>query len=220
MKLYKFRPLRNELDLYRIKEILADHVFWHSKFWELNDPMEGVFTIENNEKRINEIFDSKSKYGICSFSGLKGFENPILGGYYANGFKGLAIEIEVDTSYVKHVKYPVSLNEINNSNPDSIEMVLRTKLKNWEHENEFRSLNKGIIGNIQVGKISGVYFGNPYGNVQNKYVIQKKFMKYIDFKNKVIETANKNNILCYNVKMIDGKVVKDPDVVQALTTAN
>jgi|GEM_PF-5983772 hypothetical protein len=43
MKLYKFRPLGSCLDLERAQEILAQGKFWCSPFWELNDPMEGVY---------------------------------------------------------------------------------------------------------------------------------------------------------------------------------
>lgn len=220
MKLYKFRPLRDELDFHRIKAILIDRVFWHSFFWELNDPMEGVFKIENNEKLINEIFDAKSKYRICSFSGEEGYSNPILWGYYANGFRGIAIEIEVEDFKVQPVEYPPSLPEINNSNVQNVEQILTTKLINWKHENEFRSLKKDGIRNLEVGKITGIHFGNPYGNVEKKY-IQKHLKTYLEYKNEIIKIVAKlEKIKLYNVKIIEGKVVGIPRVVHPLATHN
>ena len=47
MKVYKFRKLTNESDLDRLKGILETGNFWCSNFWDLNDPMEGVFSTYN-----------------------------------------------------------------------------------------------------------------------------------------------------------------------------
>lgn len=46
MKIYKFRPLTEELDYWRLKNILETKKFWCSNFWELNDPMEEIFSIK------------------------------------------------------------------------------------------------------------------------------------------------------------------------------
>ena len=95
MKLYKFRPLGNCHDLERIEQIIKEDKFWCSKLWDLNDPMEGVYRNKYFDKLDSDkTFNEKNKYRICSFSGKKGLKNPILWGYYAHGFRGVAIEIE------------------------------------------------------------------------------------------------------------------------------
>lgn len=44
--IYKFRLLKSCEDLYRIEDIIKAGKFWYSKFFELNDPMEGVYRAE------------------------------------------------------------------------------------------------------------------------------------------------------------------------------
>jgi len=113
LKLYKFRSLGTELDVCRLKSLIETGHFWCSKIWDLNDPMEGVYRNSNfNTEDIERIFSDKNNHLICSFSGEKGFKNPLLWGYYANGFKGAVIEIEVekDNDYIKRMDYSVSPN--------------------------------------------------------------------------------------------------------------
>ena len=43
VKLYKFRPLADDRDFERLKEILKTGKFYCPKFPDLNDPMEGVY---------------------------------------------------------------------------------------------------------------------------------------------------------------------------------
>lgn len=102
MKLYKFRPLAKEEDFQRAKSIIETGCFWCSRFSELNDPMEGVFCTANH-KIIDDAYKQKVSYRICSFSAEAAFENPCMWGYYANGFKGIAIEIEVSDEAKKMI---------------------------------------------------------------------------------------------------------------------
>jgi hypothetical protein len=51
------------------------------------------------------ILGAKAHYKICSFSDEKAFSNPIMWGYYANGFRGVAVEIEVCGEEVNKIKY-------------------------------------------------------------------------------------------------------------------
>lgn len=100
MKLYKFRPLANQTDFDRAKAILETGCFWCSKFFDLNDPMEGVY------KGIKNYFAEKDRYKICSFSGKKAFRDPVMWAYYANGFKGMAIETAIcNETKVKAMEY-------------------------------------------------------------------------------------------------------------------
>lgn len=60
--------------------------------------MEGGYsylTTAENEIATPDVFTEKNAYRICSFSGEKALSNPAIWGYCANGFKGVAIEVEV-----------------------------------------------------------------------------------------------------------------------------
>jgi len=191
IKLYKFRPLKSEIDLCRVEKIIKTGEFHCSKFFELNDPMEGVFAGSIRNEGFSELLKTKEGYKICSFSGVNGLDNPLLWGYYANGFKGVAIEIEVEESKNIHQvsyeeEFPIITNETS-----AIDILTRKKI-DWKHEDEFRFLIESDDEKHKIGKITKVYFGNPYGNLANsgdiiessgnleKYMKSKK-----EFKNKI-----------------------------------
>ena len=158
MKVYKFRQLIGGTDFCRLKEIIETRKFKCSKFQDLNDPMEGVFSILikseniNYNKKIQKIIDAvyskKMKHKICSFSGEEGFKNPSMWGYYAGGFKGVAIEVEVSQNKLKEVKCKdkdfwidnekISIDTEDNILVDDIyvEEILTVKKRAWENENE------------------------------------------------------------------------------------
>lgn len=225
MKIYKFRQLTDERDCCRLMNILETGHFWCSNFWELNDPMEGVFSFygENEEiikNGIRSVFDEKNKYKICSFSSEKGFENPIMWGYYAAGFKGVAVELEVKESEVVEVKYKEKIIDIfSNDDYDFFEIakkILARKLEAWTHESEYRFFKKEELENsnyYKIGKITAVYFGNPYGNIENKNQVREKskdFAQYERFKEKIIKIVKEKNIEYSDVK-IEKDVVKKID---------
>lgn len=187
MKVYKFRSLASELDYYRIKELIETGEFFYSKFFDLNDPMEGSF-MSADRTVIDGIYSKKNEYRICSFSGVKGFNNPAMWGYYANGFCGIVIEVEVEKNSVRKINYIDSIDIINSTN--QTEKLLLSKFKNWKHENELRSLVRTESQKHKVGRISKIYFGNPYGRALNQSKIFKeshKLMGYKSHANKLIQ---------------------------------
>lgn len=195
MRLYKFRQLTSCKDLKRIIEILETKEFHCAKFFEMNDPMEGVY-IATAPSKINEILNEKNKKRICSFSSEKGFENFAMWGYYANGFKGIAIEIEVDESIVKKVKYEDEVPETAN-----VEEILTTKLKYWEHEAEYRFIIESNEDKCKIGEITRVYFGSPYENLENSDEIiskSKQILEYKKYKEKLKKFLNEKDIKICN----------------------
>jgi len=102
MRLIRFRPLKNGDDLNHLKETIKKNQFYCSNFLDMNDPMEGVFTT-TDIANINNVFSGKNSFKICSFTGDGSLNNPLLWGYYANGFKGAAIEVEVRVSNIKEI---------------------------------------------------------------------------------------------------------------------
>lgn len=198
MKLYKFRPLGNNLDFRRLKEIIEEKKFWCPKLWDLNDPMEGVYRNSFFPKdRSNDIFTEKNRYHICSFSGKDALENPKLWGYYANGYRGVAIEIEVpdDDKNIYGITYQ-TLEKFNENLDNAIKIITR-KLSDWEHEDEYRFLSKSEIKKCEIGEITKIYFGNPYYNLVNTkqiYDNSDSLKKYRRDKDKMKKICDKNKI--------------------------
>jgi len=179
LKLYKFRALDGVVSFVRIKEILETGKFWCSSLWHLNDPMEGIFRDPENKicgADLEKIWSLKNNTKICSFSGEEGLKEPLMWGYYANGFKGVAVEIEVEKSRaIEEVDYESDIHILNDFSGDFEELkkrILTTKLKCWEHEDEYRYFFESASEcSEKIGKITGVYFGDPYRNVQNRHSI-------------------------------------------------
>jgi hypothetical protein len=205
MKIYKFRGLTSEIDFYQLKEIIETGYFWCSNFWDLNDPMEGVFSTYNVDI-IDKIFKAKEQYKICSFSGENGFKNPTMWGYYCDGFKGVAIKVEIDNNKIEKVNYEDELLR----DSDGAREILLKKLKKWKPENEFRFLVNSVNNFHKIGEIKAICFGDPYGNLENRGVFQekvKKFTEYIDYQKKIKESADGVGVKCYYIKIQKGKVV-------------
>lgn len=217
MKLYKFRSLCTERDFERIDEIIRTSCFWTSTFFDMNDPMEGVFyfPLSTNEKMTiftRYILSQKNSYKICSFS--QTFENPLLWGHYASGFKGVAIEIDVDGNDIYKVNYMNSIVDIKlDGQPadDIVKEILTTKLTPWAYEREYRFLKKIEDNKQKIGKISKVYFGNPYGNLYNtKEIRPKAIVEYLDLRERLIEKIKDYGVSSSLVKVNNSKVYAIP----------
>ncbi len=212
-KLYKLRSLGNVEDFNRVKNILETGHFWCSQFSELNDPMEGVFLIDSEQNSHNiTFFSQKNRFKICSFSNKRAFWNPIMWGYYANGFKGIAIELEVDVedeniAEVLYSERSPTIEDIHGD--DDIKKILTTKLRPWEHEGEYRFLKISSLNFHKIGRITAVYFGDPYGHLINTAEIQKRnenIRSYIDLKEKLKKLILALDIDSYSVKVRNCKV--------------
>jgi hypothetical protein len=224
MKLYKFRPLATDgvdSDFSRLKDILKTGKFWCSKFSDLNDPTEGFYTFLNNSpvsETIKLIYTDKENYKICSFSSEEAFSNPTMWGYYANGFRGVAIEIEVrsDNDKVKRIEYECEIPKLKNTPSyeeakKEAEKILTTKLKLWDHENEYRFLEKSSSDEFEIGEITALYFGDPYGNAQNKKEIiknSKTLEKYRKLRGKILKISKELKLKTYFVEIKNCKVIK------------
>jgi hypothetical protein len=150
MKAYKFRSTQQ---LPFALDIIMNGRLRCSDWRTLNDPMEGRFvysyraTDERDFKeRVSEIIEYKQQLKVCSLS--KTFDCHLLWAHYANGFDGMAIEVELPENgpEVKHVNYggvfaPVSFDT---PEPPEIvaEQVLSSKYREWSYEQEVRILQR------------------------------------------------------------------------------
>ncbi len=178
MRVLKFRKLETEKDYDRITEIIKTNKLYCSKLWNLNDGMEGVYeTPFKDEENILRNFFEKDNYVICAFSNITELNNNLLWGYYANGGKGIAIEIEITLEKLKFDEKVKKITYYNNSpiTISDMEQVILAKLSSWQHENEIRFLkNKSEEGLYKIGKVVKIHFGTPYRYVENYDKIKRK----------------------------------------------
>jgi hypothetical protein len=224
MKLYRFRKLSSELDCCRLREIIETSKFWCSNFWELNDPMEGVFNINiisGWESIIGDILSIKSEYKICSFTGEEGFKDPAIWGYYADGFKGVAIEVETNPNNTDLVRvdYDYNLPEyLHSGNPHSqAKTILKTKSEAWVRENEYRFLVKSDEHQHKIGKITAIYFGTPYEGLASWPDLKtrsKTHRDYENYKKHIIKVAKRKIIRCYDVDVKYNTVTKNAKLLK------
>lgn len=205
MKLYKLRSLISSDELSRVKNIINTNKFWCSRFHEMNDPMEGVYHTSRIDL-IEKIYDEKESYKICSFSAEKGFRNPAMWGYYAGGFRGIAIELEINDNEVEKVSYISKLTK--KKNVDVLK-VLTSKLTVWKHEAEYRYLKQTSENLNKIGEITKIYIGSPYNNINNESNVLSSnpaLQKYRDLKAELEEFLRDKNIPFVEVCVNGNKV--------------
>jgi len=188
MELYKFRSFESDY----IEDILSNNRFHLSIFKDLNDPMEGYFQHFRNKNEIKPFIDEKSEYKICSFS--KTYQSILLWTFYADVFKGIAIEITLDLKNNKNlnkVEYCKCIPDLN-SETKPID-VLKKKVNLWSYEKEYRAIAKSDQYFIPIGKITGILLGLRINEdkiilVENLASLNKipVFKTDIDFKNNKI----------------------------------
>lgn len=176
MKLYKYKSLDN---FEHVAEIICKNRFHAAQYFELNDPMEGLFNCEEGTKKeyIDEIREGKTRLRICSFSKDPG--NPLLWAYYADGFRRICIEVEIDERSpdfdIAEVEYsPVRLHFSNKAarlRGELPRVILRQKAKEWSVEKEVRLLSSSEY--LQHGiKIRRILLGLRTPEVLKKAITQ------------------------------------------------
>jgi len=209
MKLYKFRPLGNDESLNRVAEILQTGKFWCSRLWEQNDPMEGIYTYmtgPNDAHPLGEVFSAKNRIRICSFSGESALSEKTIWGYYANGFKGVAIEIEIDEAHVRKVRYKNKPEEWSSamygeSLVAKVERIVTTKLTSWRNEREYRYLTEETKPKQEIGRIKSIFFGEPYRGTQNFQQIHDStptLQDYRQLRQRLVSIAKARGYACFS----------------------
>jgi hypothetical protein len=174
MKLYKYRSLQN---LEFVLDIILNGRLHCTEYQNLNDPFEGLFFSTFYPRRVNGMIPisiSKrkilksvknlsillSKIKICSLSST--LKDVRLWSHYADGHKGIAIEIDFPNELpsVHEVTYVDELREYSVSwltDPTS-EEVLSFKTRHWKFEKEYRIIQEEEFFSI-AGLISAIYAG-------------------------------------------------------------
>lgn len=192
MKLYKFKSLRGDNFKYAL-DIITNKRLFCSKYSELNDPFEGLF-FAVTEKRGNIKIAKESKIDspkkICSLS--RKLEDVRLWAYYADGFRGIAIEIDFSNLNPKptEVKYIPKLSLLEKE--DDISRILSEKTKHWEFENEYRIIQDDEYYCVN-NNIKAVYLGNRMSDSDKEMLIKiippeiEVYTTKIDYSKVIIE---------------------------------
>src|SRR4051812_9219826 len=96
MRAFKFRA---SAQIEYALDILFNRRLRCSDWRRLNDPMEGLFAYSTRadepyvQRMVKGIGEAKSQYKVCSLSA--DFQSHLLWSHYANGFDGVAIEVEL-----------------------------------------------------------------------------------------------------------------------------
>jgi hypothetical protein len=161
IKAFKYRALSN---FENIADIFCNNRFYAARYSELNDPMEGLIKYEDdvNQGDIAQANERKENIRICSFS--KSFDNLLLWAHYADGFKGICIEVELNTSLAHpfEVSYQDGFtvgNDILKVTKNLQFSALLVKNKVWRYEKEIRVLTKNEYVCFPVVKIKSVLLG-------------------------------------------------------------
>lgn len=164
MKLYKFKSLEKSEHVY---DIIINEQLHCACFKQLNDPFEGLFFVilgafslgfsNGFDRKVEECKRVLERFKICSLS--KKSSDVRMWSFYANGHKGIAIEIDF-TGFekdIKEVDYSKGIPEYNLTNPDPVE-ILTNKTDHWQYESEYRIIQKNAYYSIK-GRIKAIYLG-------------------------------------------------------------
>ena len=194
MKLYKYKSLAN---FEFVADILINKRLYAAHFEELNDPMEGDFYKNEADREYVELITKEmEKIRILSLS--KNMYNTLLWSHYADGYKGICIELEIDESVLDVHK--INYNDFNvmptrdyrglngekevTSVYDWALSALRGKYSQWEYEDEYRIISDSRY--LEKGfKITAIYFGVRTSETY-KELIKKILPDEVEIKNTII----------------------------------
>lgn len=144
MKLYKYKSLQN---LWHVLDIVVNRRLFCAHWSELNDPLEGRYEIylgESSsrlaEKMVTRIEGAKDRYRVASLSADS--TNFLLWSHYADGHKGVAIEVEIPDGHpdLIEVNYTPFSSVFTSSGDTKEDMrhLFNGKGEEWAYENEYR----------------------------------------------------------------------------------
>ncbi|MEP3482374.1 MAG: hypothetical protein ABJZ55_24230 [Fuerstiella sp.] len=143
-------------------------------------------------------------------------------GYYAGGFKGVAIEVDASEEFrlrqIHKIQYETNVAELKFDQhlEEATRAVLTTKLRSWEIENEYRFLHRESRAQpkeISIGKVIALHFGCPFDDVLNDHHIQREceaLSKYIERQKVLIAIAKERGIPCFAARIKGHEVVSEP----------
>ena len=177
---YRYRSLGPEepLDiLNREMDAIVNPYIWCSDFLNLNDPMEGYFSLtawlrknSNSDKVFDAIMDGQTNVGIASLSDT--FANDLMWSHYASNWTGICIEYRAkkliaalpDDATIARMAYNDKPAEVGLADSkdvtEAVKKAFSQKKFNWAYEREWRVLGSKGRNRISDKKaVHRVYLG-------------------------------------------------------------
>lgn len=144
MRLYKYKSLSN---LWHVLDIVIHRRLYCARWSELNDPLEGRYEIYLGEQAIStegamvgQIERAREDLRIASLSADP--TNFLLWSHYADGHKGVAIEMEIpnehaDLLQVTYSPFSSVFTEYRETKGD-LRHLFNGKSEEWSYEKEYR----------------------------------------------------------------------------------
>jgi hypothetical protein len=174
-KFFKFKSLNN---IEHVFDIIQKERLYCSSYDNLNDPFEGLFFESLNHFKVptsvpygfdykfrqcQSIKDFSENCGdlkICSLS--SSIEDVLLWSHYADGHKGIAIEINFENleGEIHKVTYDpkIPFSERTLLTPLNGKEILTKKTIHWKYEKEYRVINEKDFFEI-ADRIQAIYLG-------------------------------------------------------------
>jgi hypothetical protein len=205
---YRYRSLGPEEPrdtLNREMDAIVNPYIWCSDFLNLNDPMEGYFSLtarlqkkSNSDKISNAIMDGQTNVGIASLSDT--FANDLMWTHYASNWTGICIEYRVkklivalpDDATIVRIAYNDKPAEVGLGDSkditEAVKKAFSQKKFNWAYEREWRVLGSKGRNRISYKKaVHRVYLGPRVSREHSSWVrtgLDKAGIEY-----RVIEVA-------------------------------
>lgn len=187
MKLYKYKPLNN---LWHVLDIALNERLYCAPWRDLNDPLEGRYEIylgdsdRDGRCALNSFIEStRNKFRIAALSANA--TNFLLWSHYADGHKGVAIEIEIPDNHPDLTKIVYSPFSSIFTNEDDIEEDMRHifngKTEEWSYEEEYRIITNREYFYLPL-KPSRILLG-PMVDDSREVLLRKTLSTHIDIVN-------------------------------------
>lgn len=186
--LYKYRTLDN---FQFLLDIIVNNRLYAAKFDDMNDPMEGAYTVQDmvDDAFHQELEESLGKVKICSLS--EDGDHPLMWAHYANGNRGCVIGVELpEDANSEAVRYegPSSIQLSHASTPEErARTVLTYKNDFWDYEQEVRFFV--TEGNYQIVKVINITLGEKVDRTAAS--ILQKIIKKVSPEIEIIKRSNK-----------------------------
>lgn len=144
MKLFKYKSLKN---LWHVLDVLINDRLYCAHWSELNDPLEGRYEIYLGDKSIKaqsvmatRIDKARDTYRLASLSADP--TNFLMWSHYADGHKGIVIEIEIpedhpDLTKILYSPFSSVFTEKIQTKED-MRHLFNGKSEEWSYEQEYR----------------------------------------------------------------------------------
>ena len=134
-------------------DVVVNQRFYCAHWSELNDPLEGRYEIylgesssRLEEKMVTRIEGAKDKYRVVSLSADS--TNFLLWSHYADGHKGVAIEVEIPDNHpdlIEVIYTPFSsVFTSSGDTKENMRHLFNGKGEEWAYENEYRIVTESI----------------------------------------------------------------------------